>query len=312
MSKIVATGHYLPKQVVSNHQLIQMLNLDSTDDWIQSRSGIKQRHLAEDNQTVSDLAIQAALNLFDKLDESLRQQVTLIVVASMSSFAPTPGIANRIQQALGLDQAYGFDLNTACSGFITALDTAVKLASFQNKGYTLVVGAEKMSQILDPEDRSTCVLFGDGAGAMLLENDGETLPGYVSHIQSTGNGQEAIEFDGQSYLKMAGRPVFNFVKRQVIQSLGDFIIKYDLADLDYLICHQANQRLLDLIGRQLTIPMEKLPSNISQVANLSAASIPVLIDQLIEEGTLILGSGQQLVLIGYGGGLTWGEVAFKL
>ncbi|MGX7107619.1 beta-ketoacyl-ACP synthase 3 [Hutsoniella sourekii] len=312
MSKILATGHYLPPQVLSNEDLIQAWQLDSSDDWIQTRSGIQQRHFALEGQSVGDLAVQAALNLFDKLDSDLRGQVQLIIVASMSSYAPTPGLANLVQAALGLDQAQAFDLNTACSGFVTALDTAVKLASFQESGYTLVIGAEKMSQILDPQDRSTCVLFGDGAGAVLLANDGQVLTDYASRLQSMASGQESIQFDGRTYLEMAGRPVFNFVNRTVVGSLKTFIDAHHLEDFDYLLCHQANQRLLDIITRKLKLDPEQVPSNISQVANLSAASLPVLMDQLVEAGTLRLGSGQKVILAGYGGGLTWGEIAFTL
>jgi len=215
----------------------------------------------------------------------------------------------------GAEGRGAFALSGACSGCVVAMEVANRLAASQTQGYTLVIGAEKMSQIVDLTDRTTAVLFGDGAGAVLIQHDGQELSGYASQVFAQGTGGAAIEVheasDGQWAMQMQGRDVFNFVKRTVIKTLANFIEQNDF-DIDYLICHQANQRLLNLIADKLSLEESKVPANIAQAANTSAGSIPILLDQLVRDGRLRLDGTQSIILSGFGAGLAWGHLHLSI
>lgn len=311
MSKIIATGSYLPKQVMTNKELIEQTGIDSSDEWITQRTGIKQRRFAHRDETVSDLALEAANNLLAQLDKSVVQDINLIIVASMSSKLPTPSVANQVQDALGIKEAWSFDISGACSGFTMALEMAEKLGRDKTSGYTLIIGAEKMSSILNFEDRSTSILFGDGAGAMLIEQDGEGLVDYESQLVSIPDPERSICVHPDEKMTMEGRSVFNFVLRQVIPSLSHSI-DTKVGTFDYLISHQANERFIDVFSKKLKVSPDKIPTNISQVANTSAGSIPILFDQLVEQGDITLDGSQKVVFVGYGAGLSWGQMSFKV
>lgn len=315
MSKLIATGSYLPDSVLTNNHLIEHFHIDSTHQWIEQRSGITQRYFAHNDETVADLATKAAQDLLSKLETDIVQQIKLIIVATMSANAPTPSVANQVQASLGIKDAWGFDVSGACSGFVMAFDIAEQMSQSKTEGYTLVIGAEKMSQILDFTDRSTAVLFGDGAGAVLIKHDGTGLPDYQSELHAIEDDKLSIAVNpnaaGKNVMSMLGRDVFNFVNRTVIKSLGSFITER-VGNYDYLICHQANQRLLDIIAKKLKISKTQIPSNISKVANLSAASIPVLLDDLVLDKQLTLDGSQTIVMCGFGGGLAWGNISIKL
>ena len=315
MSKLIATGSYLPENALTNDQLIEQFQIDSSHEWIEQRSGITQRYFANDGETVADLATKAAQDLLSKLETNVIDEIKLIVVATMSANAPTPSVANQVQAALGINDAWGFDVSGACSGFVMALDIAEHMSRAKTDGYTLVIGAEKMSQILDFFDRSTAVLFGDGAGAVLIKNDGTGLPNYQSDLHAIEDEKLSIAVspntNGKNVMTMLGRDVFNFVNRNVIKSLGNFMTER-VEDYDYLICHQANQRLLDIIAKKLNVSQTRIPSNISKVANLSAGSIPVLLDQLVTDKVLALDGSQTIVMCGFGGGLAWGNISINL
>lgn len=316
MSRIVATGSYVPEQVLTNEALIELTQIDSNDEWIRQRTGIEKRHWASKEEGVAEIAVKAAKDILSKVDSDVLQKIELVIVASMSSYLPTPSLAHHVIGALNIEGAWGFDVSGACNGFVLALETANALSSNRSSGYTLVIGAEKMSQILDHSDRSTVILFGDGAGGVLIKNDGHALPEFVSQQYASMDKDDSIvvtehQSEKLPYMTMKGREVFNFVTRSVIPSLKSFINDHHL-DFDYLIAHQANQRLLDLIGRKLSLTNEAVPSNIAEVANLSAGSIPVLLDHLVEEGCIKLDGQQKVVLSGYGGGLAWGHLAFKI
>lgn len=315
MSKLIATGSYLPKTVLTNGQLIEQFQIDSSHEWIEQRSGITQRYFAQHDETVADLATKAAEDLLSTLDRDLVQEIKLILVATMSANSPTPSVANQVQAALGIKDAWGFDISGACSGFVMALDVAEQMSRSKTEGYTLVIGAEKMSQILDFSDRGTAVLFGDGAAAVLIQHDGSGLPGYQSDLHAMEDEKLSIAVnpnaEGKNVMSMLGRDVFNFVNRTVIKSLGNFMTEH-VENYDYLICHQANQRLLDIIAKKLNVSQEQIPSNISKVANLSAASIPALLDKLVKDKTLTLDGTQTIVMCGFGGGLAWGNISIKL
>jgi len=315
MSKIVATGSYLPEKVISNTELIEQTGIDSSDEWITQRTGIQQRHFSSEKETVSDIATKAAENLLKQLDAEIVQDIQLIIVATMSSRLPTPSVANQVQRALGIEQAWAFDVSGACSGFVMALEVAEKLSRDKSSGYTLVIGAEKMSDILNFEDRGTSILFGDGAGAVLIEHDGKGLPNYQSSLTSLPDPENSIhvptEETSEAQMTMAGREVFNFVLRQVIPSLSDFI-NVHAKDFDYLISHQANYRFIEIIAKKLKVSLDKIPANIDKVANTSAGSIPILLDQLVKEDTIHLNGKQKVVFVGYGAGLAWGQISIVI
>lgn len=311
MSKIIGTGSYLPGKAINNRELIKNTKIDSTDDWIVKRTGISNRHFASKNESVSNLAIKSAENLLTKVEQETIQNIQLIIVASMSSLSPTPSVASQVQAALGIKESLSFDINGACSGFIMAVEAAEKISASQKKGYTLVIGAEKMSNILDFNDRSSSILFGDGAGAILIENDGEGLIDYQSSLMSIPDSKESIQYSKKQSLSMAGRSVFNFVLRKVIPSTIDFVEETG-HDFDYLISHQANQRFIKMLAKELKVSIERLPTNIKNVANTSAASIPILLDELVTKEQIFLNRSQKIILLGYGGGLSWGQISLTV
>lgn len=315
MSRIVATGSYLPEKVVTNTELIQESGIDSSDEWITQRTGISQRHFASVEETVSDIATQAAQNLFKQLDKDVIDDIQLIIVATMSSRLPTPSVASQVQEALGISKALSFDINGACSGFIMALEVAEKLSRSYVSGYTLVIGAEKMSDILNFSDRSTSILFGDGAGAVLIENDGEGIQNYKSSLTSIPDAEKSIHVPSENtstnHMTMDGRSVFNFVLRNVIPSLAEFI-NDEVGSFDYLISHQANYRFLEIIAKKLKVSLDKIPANIANAANTSAGSIPILLDELVKKNDIQLNGEQTIVFVGYGGGLAWGQISLTL
>lgn len=311
MSKIIATGSYLPDKVVTNQALIEQTAIDSSDEWITQRTGIKQRHFATAEQTVGDLAVLAVQDLLQQVDHEIIQEIEMIIVASMSSGLPTPSVASQVQRELGIEEAWSFDISGACSGFTMAVEMAEKLSRDKTSGYTLVIGADKMSAILNFEDRGTSILFGDGAGAILIQHDGEGLKDYESQLVSIPDPDNAISVQTNEKMTMDGRSVFNFVLRQVIPSLAAFI-QTKVGSFDYLISHQANKRFFEVFSKKLAIHLDQIPSNISQVANTSGASIPLLLDQLVKSGDISLTGKQKIVLVGYGAGLSWGQMSFTV
>ncbi len=311
MSKIIATGSYLPVKSVTNSQLISETAIDSSDEWIVQRTGIKQRHFASAEETVSDLAIKSAEDLLNKLDADISQEISLIIVATMSSHSPTPSVASQVQAALGSKTSWAFDVNGACSGFVMALELAEKLSRQESTGYSLVIGAEKMSDILNFDDRSSSVLFGDGAGAILIKNDGEGLEQYQSELNSIPDPKKSIHLAPQELMTMEGRSVFDFVLRKVIPSLNAFV-KKRVGSFDYLISHQANYRLIEMIAKKLKVSSEQIPTNIDEVANTSAASIPILLNKLVNNKKIRLDGTQKIVFVGYGGGLAWCQISLMI
>lgn len=317
MSRIIATGSSLPKNKWSNNQFIEETKIDSSDEWIQKRTGIKYRYIAGEDETVLRLASDACEDLFNRNPEINLSNVQLIVVATMSSLGPTPSIANQLQAKLGIEGAWGFDLNGACSGFVMALDVANKMSSSSQQGYTLVVGVEKMSNILNFQDRSTSVLFGDGAGAVLIEHDGSGLTQFKSELKVVGANNQSIQVEpvrqelAENKLTMDGHDVFNFVNRTVISATKQFVDELT-APIDYLLFHQANVRLIQMIGKKLKLPSEKIPVNIDQVANTSAASIPILLDELVKNSKIPLDGSKGVLFSGFGGGLAYGNIYTKL
>lgn len=315
--KITATASYVPEKIVTNDDLSNLM--DTSDEWIHSRTGIKRRRVAVGENT-SDLCIRVAQTLLQDAQLSA-ESLDFILVATITPDFNTPAVACQVQGAIGAVNAFAFDISAACAGFVYALSMAEKLIrTGAKKG--LVIGGEVLSKVLDWNDRSTAVLFGDGAGGLLLEAsseqhllkeslkaDGTRGMSLTSGFRTNENpfSQNAPAYS--AYMQMIGREIFDFATRDVVASIND--LTQDEA-IDYFLLHQANSRILDKVARKLKQPREKFLQNMQDYGNTSAASIPLLLDEEIKRGTLSLGSGQKVVFSGFGGGLTWGTMLATL
>lgn len=320
---IQSTGRYVPENEVYNETLTQWM--DTSDEWIRKRTGIKKRHLSKGEDT-SDLCIRASEAALLKQDIDV-SQIGLIIVATMTPDSQSPSVASKVQAAIKAENAVAFDLSAACSGFIYGLSAAEKMLRHMTYPYALVIGGEVMSKTLDWNDRKTSVLFGDGAGAVLLKKesdadafiaedlhtDGEKGKALVSGEQEVKNPVCAAD-EKSGYLTMDGRAIFNFVTKSIPKSITQVLDKGSTEpdDVDYFLLHQANARIIEIVSKKLGRPLSQFPMNIENYGNTSAASLPILLDESIENGTLRLGSGQQIVLSAFGGGLTWGTLLIKL
>ncbi|MFT0195764.1 3-oxoacyl-[acyl-carrier-protein] synthase III [Enterococcus sp. AZ009] len=315
--KITATASYVPEKIVTNDDLSNLM--DTSDEWIHSRTGIKRRRVAVGENT-SDLCIRVAQTLLQDAQLSA-ESLDFILVATITPDFNTPAVACQVQGAIGAVNAFAFDISAACAGFVYALSMAEKLIrTGAKKG--LVIGGEVLSKVLDWNDRSTAVLFGDGAGGLLLEASSEqhllkeSLKADGTRGMSLTSGfrtnENPFSQNAPAYsacMQMIGREIFDFATRDVVASINDLI--QDEA-IDYFLLHQANSRILDKVARKLKQPREKFLQNMQDYGNTSAASIPLLLDEEIKRGTLSLGSGQKVVFSGFGGGLTWGTMLATL
>ena len=315
--KITATASYVPEKIVTNDDLSNLM--DTSDEWIHSRTGIKRRRVAVGENT-SDLCIRVAQTLLQDAQLSA-ESLDFILVATITPDFNTPAVACQVQGAIGAVNAFAFDISAACAGFVYALSMAEKLIrTGAKKG--LVIGGEVLSKVLDWNDRSTAVLFGDGAGGLLLEASSEqhllkeSLKADGTRGMSLTSGfrtnENPFSQNAPAYsacMKMIGREIFDFATRDVVASIND--LTQDEA-IDYFLLHQANSRILDKVARKLKQPREKFLQNMQDYGNTSAASIPLLLDEEIKRGTLSLGSGQKVVFSGFGGGLTWGTMLATL
>lgn len=315
--KITATASYVPEKIVTNDDLSNLM--DTSDEWIHSRTGIKRRRVAVGENT-SDLCIRVAQTLLQDAQLSA-ESLDFILVATITPDFNTPAVACQVQGAIGAVNAFAFDISAACAGFVYALSMAEKLIrTGAKKG--LVIGGEVLSKVLDWNDRSTAVLFGDGAGGLLLEASSEqhllkeSLKADGTRGMSLTSGfrtnENPFSQNAPAYsacMQMIGREIFDFATRDVVVSIND--LTQDEA-IDYFLLHQANSRILDKVARKLKQPREKFLQNMQDYGNTSAASIPLLLDEEIKRGTLSLGSGQKVVFSGFGGGLTWGTMLATL
>ena len=313
--KVIHTSSYLPIHEIKNtdweHQL------DTSDEWIQKRTGIQSRRYARE-LTTSDLAIKAAQKL---LEESAihPEEIEFVIVATMTPDSMSPSCAAKVQGAIGATNAFAFDISAACAGFVFALSTGIKMLSASRSKYGLIIGAETMLSVLDWKDRSTAILFGDGAGAVLLEQiDDATL--FVETLRSDGQKGDALvcgerlEQHTISTMRMDGRGVFELVSREVPKNISETLEKAQMSadDVDLYVLHQANVRLIEQVAKKLKQPIEKFPTNLASVGNTSAASIPILLDELVRNQLIMIGSGQKLLLSGFGGGLSWGSMIITI
>ena len=321
-ARISQVAHYAPEQVIHNDDLATIM--DTSDEWIASRTGIRNRHIAKNQQT-SDLAAQVAIRLLEK-GQVEATDIDFIIVATITPDSNMPSTATRVQAAIGAQRAFAFDLSAACSGFVFALATAEKLLASGVYQKGMVIGAEVLSKTVDWSDRTTAVLFGDGAGGVLLETSSdphflaESLHSDGVRGQSLTSGEVGLHSpfsEGQEdkpYLKMDGRSIFEFAIRDVTKSIAKLIEEHHLVsdDIDFYLMHQANYRILDKMAQKLGVSIEKFPANMMEYGNTSAASIPILLSECVEEGRIRLDGSQTILMSGFGGGLTWGSLLIKL
>ncbi|MGT2933871.1 beta-ketoacyl-ACP synthase III [Streptococcus catagoni] len=321
-TKISQAAHYVPKQVVTNDDLTTIL--ETTDQWISSRTGIKERRISQNEET-SDLAIKVAEKLLKKSNYSA-QELDFIILATISSDSTMPSTAAKVQGAIGASKAFAFDLSAACSGFVYALAMGDKLISSGLYQKGLIIGAEILSKQLDWTDRTTAVLFGDGAGGVLIEASdqphflAESLSTDGTKAQCLTSGISGLSSpfsestDSDPYIKMDGRAIFDFAIRDVSKNISDLIKEsgLDKETIDYLFLHQANKRILDKMAKKIGLSREKFLENMMTYGNTSAASIPILLSESVQKGQIRLDGSQTVLLSGFGGGLTWGSLIVKI
>lgn len=316
-ARIVGTGSYLPERRLSNAELATQI--ETTDEWIVSRTGIRARHVAADDQKTSDLAYHAALKAIEAAGID-RESIDLIIVATTTPDMIFPSTACILQDKLGLPGRPAFDVQAVCAGFIYALSTANAYIRSGMAKTVLVVGAEIFSRILDWSDRGTCVLFGDGAGAVMVT--ASDTPGILAvDLHADGRFQSILnvpahvahgELVGQPFLRMDGGAVFKFAVKALAECASTTLAAQgmDKADLDWLVPHQANLRIIEATAKHLHLPMEKVVVTLPEQGNTSAASIPLALDAAVRDGRIQ--TGHKVMLEGIGGGFAWGAVLLEM
>ncbi|MDC8445048.1 MAG: ketoacyl-ACP synthase III [Nitrosomonas sp.] len=315
-SRIIGTGSYLPERVLTNQDLEKMV--ETSDEWIRTRTGITQRHIAREDQSASDLAMLASLNAMTAAGVTSKD-IDLIIVATTTPDMVFPSTACILQDKLGVENCPAFDVQAVCSGFVYALATADMFVSSGKCRNALVVGSEIYSRILNWNDRSTCVLFGDGAGAVVLSQSDE--PGILSsHLHASGHYRDVLSVPGSisggiirgnPYINMDGGAVFKFAVKVLEDVAHEAIAENQLqtSDIDWLIPHQANIRIIRSTAQKLGIPLDKVVITVDKHGNTSAASIPLALDIAVRDGRIH--KDQLIMLEGVGGGFTWGAVLLR-
>ena len=305
---VLGAGHYVPENIVTNKDLEKIV--DTTDEWIRTRTGIEERRLAEDDEDSSDMAYKASVQALANANLKA-EDLDLIVVATVTPDMPFPSVSCMIQERLGAKNAAAMDVGAACAGFMYAMITAQQFIQAGNCKHALVIGVDKLSKIIDWSDRNTCVLLGDGAGAAVMGNVSENRGILSSELGADGSGGKYLYQDERGYMRMNGREVFKFAVRQMPESSVHVIEKAGLEkdDVDFLIPHQANIRIMEAARERLNIPVDKMAKTIHKYGNSSSACIPVALSEAIQEGKIK--DDDTLVLVGFGGGLTWGAIALK-
>lgn len=305
---ILGTGHYLPEKVVTNFDLEKVV--DTSDEWIRTRTGIQERRIASEEMDTSDMAYLAAKDALDEANLPA-SDLDLILVATVTPDTPFPSVACMIQEKLGAHRAAAMDVSAACTGFVYALVTGEQFLRTDLYKNILIVGSEKLSKIIDWTDRNTCVLLGDGAGAVVLGEVNEGRGILSSELGSDGSGGKFLYQNQNNFLEMNGREVFKFAVTQMPESSVNVIKKVGLnkEDVDYLIPHQANIRIMEAARKRLGISKEKMATTIKKYGNNSSASIPIALSEAVKSGKIV--DDDVIVLVGFGGGLTWGAVALR-
>lgn len=319
-SVISGFGHAFPKRAVTNKELEE--TVDTNDAWIVQRTGIKQRYIAGEGETTASLGEQAARSALERAGIT-SDDLDFIIVATTTPDNTFPSTAVNIQHRLGMTHGAAFDMQAVCSGFIFAMTTADNYIKSGMAKNILVIGAETMSRLMDWEDRTTCVLFGDGAGAVVLsalQGEGTTADRGVltAHLRSDGSHKEKLYVDGGpsstqtvGHLRMQGRDVFKHAVGMITDVIEDAFVATSMSaeDVDWFIPHQANKRIIDASAKKLDIPPEKVVINVDQTGNTSAASIPIALSQAAESGRIK--KGQMILLEAMGGGFTWGSIFLR-
>lgn len=310
-SYILGCGSYLPKKILTNNDLSK--KLDTSDEWIKTRTGINQRYIADKKQLNSDLGFEAAKKAI-KNSKIKTSDIDLIILATSTPDHTFPSTATKIQGKLGIKKGFAFDIQAACSGFIYAMSVADNFLLNNQASNALVIGSEIFSRILDWNDRSTCILFGDGAGAIVLSKNKKMNSGIIStELYSDGRFYDLLYVNGgvafnqkAGHIKMKGREVFKHAVKKLVSCIQFNLKKNKLKkeDIDWIIPHQANKRIMDMIAIKLGIPKSKLLVTVDQYANTSSASIPLTLDYALSNK--IIKRGQIIVFEAIGGGLTWG------
>lgn len=306
-SVIIGTGAYLPQKILTNADLEKMV--ETTDAWIEARTGIKERHIAGEGELTSHLAVKAALAAIENagIDKS---EIDLIVMATTTPDQTFPATAARVQAALGLKTGPAFDVQAVCAGFVFALATADSFIKNGLAKTALVIGADTLSRIVDWSDRNTCILFGDGAGAVILRAEESTARGILSTRLAT-DGATADLLYADRFIHMQGKEVFKHAVHSMQESTLAALHDAGLSasDIDWVVPHQANQRILLATAEKLELPPEKLISTVARHGNTSAASIPLALAEATRDGRLK--AGQLVALTAIGGGLSWGSVIVR-
>jgi 3-oxoacyl-[acyl-carrier-protein] synthase-3 len=315
-SRITGTGSYLPEKVLTNRDLEQIV--DTSDEWIYSRTGIRQRHIAADGENTSDLALVAGRRALEAAGLEPKD-IDLLIVATTTADMVFPSTACLLQAKLGIANCPAFDMQAVCSGFVYALSTADHLVKSGQYRHALVVGAEVYSRILDWKDRGTCVLFGDGAGAVVLSRSKHPgilasrlhADGRYAHILSVPGSVSGGEVCGRPLLQMEGNAVFKLAVKVLGEVAHETLAAAGLAksELDWLIPHQANIRIIQATAKKLGLSMERVIATVDRHANTSAASVPLALDEAARDGRIK--PGQHVMLEGVGGGFTWGAVLLR-
>lgn len=319
--RIIGTGSYLPKKVADNHFLSTIVDTD--DEWIRQRTGIKERHLSNGKEGTTYMATHAAEAALENAGITA-DELDMIIVATVSADTYVPSTSCQVQGAIGAIRATCFDLNAACSGFLFAMNTAYAYIEMGMAKTILIIGAETLSREVDWSDRSSCILFVDGAGAAIMRQE-EGKGGLIASVTgSDGSQGDVLTCKGRGiqnpfhqskrkkdYLRMEGQAVFRFAVTMVPRCIKQILKKtgYDTEDIKFFVLHQANVRILELIAKRLKVDIDKFPMNLDRYGNTSSASIPILLDELNRNN--LLEPGDKIVLSGFGGGLTWGAVLIE-
>ena len=319
-SRITGTGGYLPEKVLDNHDLEKMV--DTSDEWIRERTGITKRHIAADGETTSDLAEQAARRAMQAAGKN-PEDVDLIIVATTTPDKVFPSTACLLQQKLDIHGCAAFDIQAVCTGFVYALGIADKFIRSGSHKCAVVVGAETLSRIVDWTDRGTCILFGDGAGAVVLEASDE--PGILStHLHADGSYADLLQvpvgvssaYDellaGNAYIEMKGNEVFRMAVKTLGRIVDETLAQNDMqkSGIDWLVPHQANIRIIQATAKKLRMDMDHVVVTVHEHGNTSAASIPLALDHAVRAGKIK--PGETVLMEGFGGGFTWGSALVKL
>lgn len=314
-ARVVGWGKYLPEKVLTNQDLEQLVNTD--DSWIRSRTGISQRRIAGSDETASTMAARASQEALD-VSGIRPERLDLVIVATCTPEHIFPACASLVQASIGAWNAAAFDINAACSGFMYALATACQFVVAGTYDSVLVVGSEAYSRILDWQDRTTCVLFGDGAGAVVVQAS-ESAPGTLSIILGNDGSRVSTLYtpgpcgldEGPYYLRMRGPETFRFAVNIVHQASKEAVAAagLQLSDIDLIIPHQANTRIIRSAAKLLDVPLDRFFINVERYGNTSAASIPIALCEAVEEGRVK--EGDRVLLVGFGGGLSWAAMVLE-